>query len=61
MPDIDACAWPPQIVRFVQALRKEDLEKVPGIAETLDWAAAALPALASQVPERGSGDGAPPA
>ncbi len=29
-----------QIVRFVQALRKEDLEKVPGIAETLDWAAA---------------------
>ena len=29
-----------QIVRFVQALRTEDLEKVPGIAETLDWAAA---------------------
>ncbi len=29
-----------QIARFVQALRKEDLEKVPGIAETLDWAAA---------------------
>ncbi|MGI9483209.1 MAG: AAA family ATPase [Hyphomicrobiales bacterium] len=29
-----------QIVRFVQELRKEDLEKVPGIAETLDWAAA---------------------
>ena len=29
-----------QITRFVQALRKEDLEKVPGIAETLDWAAA---------------------
>ena len=29
-----------QVVRFVQALRKEDLEKVPGIAETLDWAAA---------------------
>lgn len=29
-----------QIVSFVQALRKEDLEKVPGIAETLDWAAA---------------------
>ncbi len=28
------------IVRFVQALRKEDLEKKPGIAETLDWAAA---------------------
>jgi MoxR-like ATPase len=29
-----------QIARFVQALRREDLEKVPGIAETLDWAAA---------------------
>ena len=29
-----------QIVRFVQELRKEDLEKNPGIAETLDWAAA---------------------
>jgi MoxR-like ATPase len=29
-----------QIVGFVQALRKEDLEKVPGIAETLDFAAA---------------------
>jgi MoxR-like ATPase len=29
-----------QIVGFVQALRKEDLEKKPGIAEMLDWAAA---------------------
>ena len=29
-----------QIVSFVQSLRKEDLEKKPGIAETLDWAAA---------------------
>ena len=29
-----------QIVDFVQSLRKEDLEKKPGIAETLDWAAA---------------------
>ena len=29
-----------QIVGFVQDLRKEDLEKKPGIAETLDWAAA---------------------
>lgn len=29
-----------QIVGFVHALRKEDLEKKPGIAETLDWAAA---------------------
>jgi MoxR-like ATPase len=29
-----------QIIGFVQALRKEELEKKPGIAETLDWAAA---------------------
>ena len=29
-----------QIVGFVQALRKEELEKVPGIAESLDFAAA---------------------
>ena len=31
-----------EIARFVRALRREDLEKVPGIAETLDWAAALL-------------------
>jgi len=29
-----------QVVAFVQTLRKEDLFKVPGVAETLDWAAA---------------------
>jgi MoxR-like ATPase len=29
-----------QIVGVVQALRREELEKVPGVAETLDWAAA---------------------
>jgi MoxR-like ATPase len=29
-----------QIVGFVQAIRKEDLFKVPGVAETLDWASA---------------------
>ncbi len=29
-----------QIVAFVQALRKEDLFKAPGVAETLDWATA---------------------
>lgn len=27
-------------VDFVHALRREDLEKVPGVAETLDWASA---------------------
>ena len=29
-----------QIVRFVQRLRKEELYKLPGVAETLDWAEA---------------------
>jgi MoxR-like ATPase len=29
-----------QVVAFVQALRAQDLYKAPGIAETLDWAAA---------------------
>ena len=31
-----------QIVAFVQAVRRMELEKKPGIAETLDWAAALL-------------------
>lgn len=31
-----------QLVSFVQSLRNEDLRKVPGIAETLDWTAAIL-------------------
>ena len=31
-----------QVVGFVQRLREADLTKVPGIAETLDWAAALL-------------------
>ncbi|MGR3344216.1 MAG: AAA family ATPase [Paracoccaceae bacterium] len=39
LPDIEQILAR-QIARFVQELRKEDLEKVPGIAETLDWAAA---------------------
>jgi MoxR-like ATPase len=29
-----------QVVHFVQAIRKEDLFKAPGVAETLDWASA---------------------
>jgi MoxR-like ATPase len=29
-----------QIARMVERVRKEDLRKVPGVAETLDWAAA---------------------
>lgn len=39
MPDVEA-TLAQQIVGVVQALRKEDLEKTPGIAEMLDWAAA---------------------
>ena len=31
-----------QIVRFVQALRREDLQKKPGVAETLDWSRALI-------------------
>ena len=31
-----------QVVRFVQLLRREDLEKTPSIAETLDWARALI-------------------
>ena len=29
-----------EVVAFVQRLRSADLTKVPGIAETIDWAAA---------------------
>jgi MoxR-like ATPase len=29
-----------EVVAFVQAIRKEELFKVPGVAETLDWASA---------------------
>lgn len=39
MPDMDR-RLAGRIVGFVQSLRREDLEKKPGIAETLDWAAA---------------------
>ena len=37
-PDIDA-GLALQVARMVGMLRKEDLRKVPGVAETLDWAA----------------------
>ncbi|WP_420403276.1 AAA family ATPase [Nisaea sp.] len=39
MPEIDD-ELARRIVGFVQQLRREELEKVPGIAETLDWATA---------------------
>jgi MoxR-like ATPase len=37
-PGIDA-AFALQVARMVAALRKEELRKTPGVAETLDWAA----------------------
>ena len=37
-----AAALAQQIVAFVQAVRRMDLQKKPGIAETLDWTAALL-------------------
>lgn len=39
LPDIDA-SLAEQIIGFVQLLRKEELEKKPGVAEMLDWTAA---------------------
>lgn len=39
LPDIDT-TLALQIARLVERIRKEDLAKIPGVAETLDWAAA---------------------
>jgi MoxR-like ATPase len=39
IPDAGA-ALSLQIARMVEAIRKEDLRRVPGVAETLDWSAA---------------------
>jgi MoxR-like ATPase len=39
MPGVDS-ALAREVVGFVQRLREADLTKVPGVAETLDWAAA---------------------
>ena len=39
MPDVDK-ALSREIVAFVQELRSHDLFKLPGVAETLDWASA---------------------
>ncbi len=40
-----------QAVAFVHKLRKQDLEKVPGIAETLDWVRALCALGRSDLPE----------
>ena len=39
MPGLDG-TLAREVVKFVQRLREADLTKVPGVAETLDWAAA---------------------
>ena len=41
LPDIGS-KLAAQVVEYVQALRKLELRKTPGIAETLDWAAALM-------------------
>ena len=41
VPDIGA-KLASQVVGFVQQLRREDLRKLPGVAESLDWAGALL-------------------
>ncbi len=38
-PEVPACLSA-QVVAFVQRLRQEDLFKLPGVAETIDWATA---------------------
>ena len=43
-----------QVVEFVQSVRRMDLEKRPGIAETLDWAAALLRMGISSIDDRGA-------
>jgi MoxR-like ATPase len=43
-----------QIVEFAQSLRRLDLQKKPGIAETLDWAAALLGLGVSTLEEAGA-------
>jgi len=40
-----------EVVRFVQRLRSADLTKVPGVAETLDWAAALVALGATRLEE----------
>jgi MoxR-like ATPase len=45
-----------QLVDFVQALRRQDLFKSPGIAETIDWARALVALQAEAVDQTMAGD-----
>ena len=56
---LDGCPAAPErlardVVTFVHRLREADLTKVPGVAETLDWAAALL-SLGARGPRAGHG------
>jgi MoxR-like ATPase len=50
LPNIDA-ALALQIATMVESVRKEDLRKTPGVAETLDWAAALIGLGVQRLPE----------
>jgi MoxR-like ATPase len=50
LPNIDA-ALALQIATMVKSVRKEDLRKTPGVAETLDWAAALVGLGVRRLPE----------
>ena len=39
-PEVPDRNWLAQVVAFLQKLRGEDLFKLPGVAETIDWAQA---------------------
>jgi len=39
LPDLEG-SLAAQVVRFVQAVRREDIRKKPGVGETIDWASA---------------------
>ena len=41
-----------QVVAFIQELRRRDLYKMPGVAETLDWASALVAARPDRVDEQ---------
>ena len=41
LPDLEG-GLAAQVVRFVQAVRREDIRKKPGIGETIDWASALM-------------------
>ncbi len=65
-PRASARSWPPrrpgvpaqlaaQVVAFVQRLRGEDLFKLPGVAETIDWAQALTYLNQNELAPRGGG------